>query len=34
LARHQRITPYTPRHSGKVERYNRIIAEGFHYARR
>src|SRR5690606_31110345 len=22
-SRHQRITPYTPRHNGKVERYNR-----------
>ncbi|CAM5650105.1 IS481 family transposase ISNfa1 [Streptomyces purpurascens] len=32
-ARHQRITPYTPRHNGKVERYNRIIAEEFLYAR-
>jgi transposase InsO family protein len=26
-SRHQRITPYTVRHNGKVERYNRIIAE-------
>ncbi|MFE3289939.1 integrase core domain-containing protein [Rhodococcus sp. NPDC059234] len=32
-ARHQRITPYTPRHNGKVERYNRILAEEFRYAR-
>jgi transposase InsO family protein len=32
-ARHQRITPYTPRHNGKVERYNRIIAEEFLYTR-
>jgi transposase InsO family protein len=32
-SRHQRITPYTPRHNGKVERYNRIIAEQFLYAR-
>ncbi len=31
--RHQRITPYTPRHNGKVERYNRIISEEFLYAR-
>jgi transposase InsO family protein len=28
-ARHQRIAPYTPRHNGKVERYNRILAEEF-----
>ena len=33
LSRHQRITPYTPRHNGKVERYNRILAEEFLYAR-
>lgn len=32
-SRHQRITPYTPRHNGKVERYNRIMAEEFLYAR-
>lgn len=32
-ARHQRITPYTPRHNGKVERYDRILAEEFLYAR-
>lgn len=31
-ARHQRITPYTPRHNVKVERYNRILAEEFLYA--
>ena len=31
--RHQRITPYTPRHNGKIERYNRILAEEFLYAR-
>jgi transposase InsO family protein len=32
-SRHQRITPYTPRHNGKVERYNRILAEELLYAR-
>ncbi|MEW2505923.1 IS481 family transposase [Amycolatopsis sp. NPDC047767] len=32
-ARHQRITPYTPRHNGKIERYNRILVEEFLYAR-
>lgn len=32
-SRHQRITPSTPRHNGKVERYNRILAEEFLYAR-
>ncbi|WP_371113104.1 IS481 family transposase [Rhodococcus sp. JVH1] len=32
-ARHQRINPYTPRHNGKVERYNRILSEEFLYAR-
>ncbi len=32
-ARHQRITPYTPRHNGKVERYHRIPAEELLYAR-
>lgn len=32
-ARHQRIAPYTPRHNGKVERYHRILAEEFLYAR-
>ena len=32
-SRHQRITPYTPRHNGKVERYNWILTEEFLYAR-
>lgn len=32
-ASHQRIRAYTPRHNGKVERYNRILAEEFLYAR-
>lgn len=32
-ARHQRIRPHTPRHNGKVERYNWILAEEFLYAR-
>jgi transposase InsO family protein len=32
-SRHQRITPYTPRHNGKVERYNRILSEEFLYSR-
>jgi len=31
-SRHQRITPYTPRHNGKIERYNQILAEEFLYA--
>lgn len=31
-ALHQRITPYTPRHNGKVERYQRILGEEFLYA--
>ena len=33
VARHQRIRPFTPRHNGKVERYQRILAEEFLYAR-
>jgi hypothetical protein len=32
-SRHQRTAPYTPRHNGKVERYNRILTEEFLYAR-
>ncbi|CQD16638.1 putative transposase [Mycolicibacterium conceptionense] len=32
-ARHQRTKPYTPRHNGKVERYQRILAEELLYAR-
>ena len=31
--RHQLIKPYTPKHNGKVERYNRILAEELLYAR-
>jgi len=33
VARHQRIWAYTPRHNGKVERYNRTLAEELLYAR-
>lgn len=33
VATHQFIRAYTPRHNGKVERYNRILAEEFLYAR-
>lgn len=32
-SRHQRIRAYTPKHNGKVERYNRILAEELLYAR-
>lgn len=32
-SRHQRIRPYTPRHNGKAERYNRILTEERLYAR-
>ena len=31
-SRHQRTRPYTPRHNGKVERYQRILAEELLYA--
>ena len=30
--RHQKTKPYTPRHNGKVERYQRILAEELLYA--
>ena len=32
-SRHQRIRPYTPKHNGKVERYQRILTEECLYAR-
>jgi hypothetical protein len=32
-SRHQQTMPYTPRHNGKVERYQRILAEELLYAR-
>jgi len=31
--RHQKTKPYTPRHNGQVERYQRILAEELLYAR-
>ena len=31
--RHQKTRPYTPRHNGKVERYQGILAEELLYAR-
>ena len=33
VARHQRIRAFTPQHNGKVERYNRTLAEELLYAR-
>ncbi len=33
VSTHQYIRPYTPRHNGKIERYNRILAEELLYAR-
>ncbi len=33
VARHQRTRPFTPRHNGKVERYQPILAEELLYAR-
>jgi transposase InsO family protein len=32
-SRHQKIKPFTPRHNGKAERYQRIMAEDVLYAR-
>lgn len=32
-SRHQKTKPYTPRHNGEVERYQRILAEELLYAR-
>jgi transposase len=33
MSHHQRIRPFTPRHNGKAERYQRILAEEVLYAR-
>lgn len=33
VGRHQYTRPYTPRHNGEAERYNRILAKEFLYAR-
>ena len=33
VARHQRTRPFTPKHNGKVERYQRTLAEELLYAR-
>lgn len=33
VSRHQRTRPYTPRHNGKVERYQRILTDECLYAR-
>ena len=33
ISRHQRTRAYTPRHNGKIERYQRLLAEECLYAR-
>lgn len=33
VGRHQSTRPYTPRHNGEAERYNRILARELLYAR-